>query len=186
MRWFVAISLFLASACASPTKVDRPDIERPMGRAANTATAVVEAAPAAGKCAHDATMFRCVRYLKNYDGDTITIQIPDVHPLLGDAIAVRVRGIDTPEVKGKTQCERDRAIEARDVVAAVLSKARRIDLKDIGRDKYFRIDADVVADGKSIRDVLLERKLAYRYVGGTKRDVDWCSRPASSPADAAH
>lgn len=36
-----------------------------------------------------------------YDGDTMTVTIPDVPPLLGENIPVRVRGIDTPEMKDK-------------------------------------------------------------------------------------
>ena len=43
------------------------------------------------KCDHDATTFRCVKYVKNYDADTITFNIPNVHPLIGKSIGVRVR-----------------------------------------------------------------------------------------------
>ena len=39
-----------------------------------------EAAP----CHHDAKVFRCVRYLGNYDGDTLRFAIPGVHPLIGE------------------------------------------------------------------------------------------------------
>lgn len=125
-------------------------------------------------CAHDTTTFRCVTYVKTYDGDTVTFEIPGVHPLLGHAISVRVLGIDTAEMKGKTPCEKARAVEARDLVASILSKAKRVDLLDVGRDKFFRIDAVIVADGVNIGDVLLEHGLAYRYDGGTKAAPDWC------------
>ncbi|MEE8448005.1 MAG: hypothetical protein V3S39_00085 [Thermodesulfobacteriota bacterium] len=45
--------------------------------------------------------FTDVQFIRCYDGDTCTFDIPYVHPLLGKRIAVRFRGIDTPEIKGK-------------------------------------------------------------------------------------
>lgn len=141
------------------------------------------------ECMHDAKTLRCVKYLKNYDADTITIAVPDVHPLIGDHISVRVWGIDAPEIKGKNKCEKDAAIKARDLVQTVLSKARRIDLVDIDRDKYFRILAKVVVDGNSLADLLIQHKLAYAYDGGNKDSarnkagVNWCH---TEVADVAH
>jgi micrococcal nuclease len=131
-------------------------------------------------CAHDAQTLRCVQFDHNYDGDTITFQIPNVHPIVGRDISVRVYGIDTPEMKGKAPCEKDRAVEARDLVKRLLSGAKRIDLRNIQRDKYFRILAEVVADGVSLSERLVGEKLAYPYDGGTKAKVNWCqlaSRP---------
>ena len=67
------------------------------------------------------------------------------------------------------------AVEAREEVKSLLSKANRIDLVNIGRDKYFRILADVIADGVSIKLILLSKNLAYEYDGGTKAKTDWCT-----------
>jgi|JI6StandDraft_1071083.scaffolds.fasta_scaffold135544_2 micrococcal nuclease len=125
-------------------------------------------------CKHDSTTFRCVKFIKNYDADTITVKIPDVHPLLGEKISVRVRGIDTAEMKGKHPCEKDRAREAQELVGKTLEAAKRIDLKNVDRDKYFRVLADIFIDGKSLKDLLTEANLGYSYNGGTKRDVNWC------------
>lgn len=122
----------------------------------------------------DPTAFRDVTYISNYDGDTITVDIPGAHPLFGYHISVRVLGVDTPEIKGKAPCERERAQEAKEAVANFLKSARQIDLVNVGKDKYFRILADVLADGRSLRDHLLSRKLAYPYDGGTKQTIDWC------------
>lgn len=58
--------------------------------------------------AHTHAQFSCVKYLKNYDGDTTTFEIPNVHPLIGQNISVRVRGIDTPEIRTKDKCEKDK------------------------------------------------------------------------------
>ena len=78
----------------------------PLSEPARAATATTEAQPAAPtpapeqmwlageECAHTVTAFHCVTYLRNYDGDTITFEIPGVHPLLGHQIGVRIRNID--------------------------------------------------------------------------------------------
>src|SRR6056297_1082094 len=119
-------------------------------------------------CSHTDSEFRCVRYMKNYDGDTITFDLPNVHSLFGKKVSVRVNGVDTPEVRTKSQCEKDMARTARRLVKNILSRAKRIDLKNVQRGKYFRIVADVYADGKSLKDYLLKNKLARAYDGGTK------------------
>lgn len=126
-------------------------------------------------CDHDDATFRCVKYVKNYDADTITVEIPNVHPLLGKNIPVRVNGIDAPELKGKTPCEKEAARNAQQLVESLLKNAKQIDLNNVGRDKYFRVLADVSADGQSVKALLLKSKLAYEYSGGTKAAINWCS-----------
>ncbi len=132
------------------------------------------------RCKHDKNTFRCVKYVKNYDADTITVDIPNVHPLIGHRISVRVRHIDTPEIKGKLPCEKEAARTAKRLIENQLKNAKRIDLENVDKDKYFRILADVVIDGKPLIDILLKNNLAYHYEGGTKQKIDWCKRlPAS-------
>jgi len=113
-------------------------------------------------------------YVKNYDGDTITVDLPGVHPLFGDDISVRINGIDTPERKGKCAKEKAQAMEAKALVADVLSNAKNIKLVDVGRDKYFRINATVIADSIDIGALLLHRGLAVPYDGG-KKTHNWCA-----------
>lgn len=125
-------------------------------------------------CIHDEKNFRCVKYLKNYDGDTVTFDIKSVHPLLGNKISVRASGVDTPEMKTKDKCEKEKARQAKRTVASVLSNAKRIDLENISRGKYFRIVADVKFDGKSLSKYLADLGLAYQYNGGKKTKIDWC------------
>ncbi len=131
---------------------------------------------AAENCEHDKTTFRCVQYIKNYDADTVTFKIPSVHPLIGDNISVRVRGLDTPEIKGKLPCEKQAARTAQRLVENIMKNAKNIELRNVDRDKYFRILADVVVDEKSLTDILLKNNLAYIYDGGTKEKIDWCKR----------
>ena len=113
-----------------------------------------------------------VKFIRCYDGDTCTFNIPYVHPLLGKKISVRFRGIDTAEIKGKCPEENALAKEAKKLVNQILSQASRIDLVEVGRGKYFRILASVVADGKDLGAILIERKLAVKYSGGRKKG--WC------------
>ena len=127
-------------------------------------------------CQHDTDTFRCVKYIKNYDGDTITFNIPDVHPLFGNNISVRVRHVDTPETKGKLPCEKEASRTAKRLVENKLKLAKNIELKNVGRDKYFRILADVYIDGVNLSDSLFKNNLAYKYEGDTKQKIDWCKR----------
>ena len=117
--------------------------------------------------------FEKVIFIKNYDGDTITVDIPGLHPLIGDDISVRIYGIDTPEIRGKCERERRLAKQAKRVVYQILSQAKKIVLKDVRRGKYFRIVATVKADGVNIADILIQKGLAVPYYGGRKRNV-WC------------
>jgi endonuclease YncB( thermonuclease family) len=97
-------------------------------------------------CTHDSKTFRCVKYIKNYDADTITFNIPGVHPIVGEKINVRVLGVDTPEIRTKNKCEKEKARNSKRLVKNLLKNAKRIDLKDISRGKYFRVVADVIID----------------------------------------
>lgn len=127
-------------------------------------------------CKHDSSTFRCVKYISNYDGDTIKFHISNTHPLLGDKISIRVNGVDTPEMRTKDKCEKKLAKMSKEFVQEILLKAKNIELRNIERGKYFRVVADVYIDGKSIKESLFKYKLAVQYNGGTKSKVDWCKQ----------
>jgi len=114
------------------------------------------------------------QYISNHDGDTIKVEIPGVNPLLGHSIAVRVRGVDTPEMDSTSKCTKALAVKAQQVIAARLRYAKKITLKNPGRDKYFRILADIEVDGVKVSKILLDQKLARVYNGGTKSTKPWC------------
>ena len=125
-------------------------------------------------CKHDAHNLRCVKYVRNYDADTITFNVPNIHPLIGKRINVRVSGVDTPEISTKNKCEKEKARSAKKLVANLFKNAKQIDLENIQRGKYFRIVSDIKIDGKSLSHYLIKNGLAYSYDGGTKRKIDWC------------
>ncbi len=135
-------------------------------------------------CTHDKTTFRCVKYISNYDGDTITVKIPGAHDLFGDNVSIRIAGIDTPEIKTKNNCEKQKGRSAKKLVANLLKNAKSIELRHAKRGKYFRIVADVIADGVSISSLLIKNKLAVPYDGGTKKRINWCSYNGSTPLKA--
>ena len=107
-----------------------------------------------------------------YDGDTFRVDIDSLPPIVGKNIAIRLNGVDTPEIRGKCQYEKDLAIKARDFVRNKLANAKEIRLTKLQRGKYFRVVADVMIDGVSLEQELLDNKLAYKYTGGKKSS--WC------------
>ena len=116
--------------------------------------------------------FRGVQVHHCYDGDTCTVTIPGVHPVIGDRIAIRLRGLDSPEMRGRCEAESRQARAARDYLQALLKRASRIDLLAVERGKYFRLVATLMADGVDVAQALILRGLARPYSGG--RRLSWC------------
>lgn len=136
-----------------------------------------------------------------YDGDTIqdvrflicspcTLENPllPVHQVDGGIYFltdIRLRGIDTPEVrvstkwKGKERSEasrereRELAYQARDYLRYLLTDAEKVLIKNQEEDKYYgRIVADIFIEksGKTLNAAkqLIDCGLAVNYDGGTK------------------
>ena len=108
-----------------------------------------------------------------YDGDTFRADIDSLPPIVGKNIPIRLNGVDTPEIRGKCQYEKDLALKARDFVRNKLANAKEIKLTKLQRGKYFRFVADVMIDGVSLEQELLDNELAYKYTGGKKSS--WCN-----------
>ena len=107
-----------------------------------------------------------------YDGDTFRADIRGLPDIIGKNIAIRILGIDTPEIKGKCEEEKIVAIKARDFARKALFNAKTITLKNLKRDKYFRLLADVYFDETDLADALLVNNLAVKYSG--KKKSSWC------------
>ncbi len=116
--------------------------------------------------------FNDVQFVRNYDGDTITVDIAGLHPLIGKKISVRIDGIDTPEIRGKCEKEKALASKAKRFVEGALTKAKRVDLINVRRGKYFRIVARVVVDEQDFAESLIANGLGVKYDGGHRQD--WC------------
>ena len=120
--------------------------------------------------------FLDVKYVDAHDGDTLTVNIEGLPDIFGKNIPVRIAHVDAPEIKSVRRCENRSAIAARDAIIKILKNAKKIDLFNARREKYFRVLADVRVDGKiDIGSFLLTNKLAYPYEGNTKKIINWCT-----------
>lgn len=106
--------------------------------------------------------------LRVRDGDTFYCNIRKFHPLLGQNIGIRIRGIDTPEMSAQNPDVQAIAWAAKEFVLQVFELAAVIKLRNMSRGKYFRIIADVSADGVDLKMLLLQAELAKPYDGKTK------------------
>ena len=87
--------------------------------------------------------------------------------------SVRLNGIDSAEIKGKTANEKRLAFEARDRLNELIF-GKMIHLKNISTEKYGRILADVYLDDLHVNQWMLDNDLAVPYDGGTKqRPTEW-------------
>ena len=129
----------------------------------------------AGSNSQEHETFQNVQFVKNYDGDSITFNIPNAPAIVGKNMVIRVRGIDTPELKKKTcTTETEKAKQAKELVYSLLINAQVINLHRIARGKYFRMLADVEFDGQDLATALLNQDLAVKYSGG-KKESHWCT-----------
>lgn len=113
-----------------------------------------------------------VRLVDCHDGDTCRFDIPGWPAIAGAAIRVRLAGVQAPELPGHCEAETRRGEAARDRLAGLLEQARSIDLRRLRRGKYFRIVAEIWADGAPVADRLLEEGLARPSEDGAP--LDWC------------
>lgn len=88
--------------------------------------------------------------LRVIDGDTFACDIDEHSAIAGKNISIRLRGIDTPELRSRNPEERKSANLEKQRLSELLHGARVIELRNIDRDKYFRIDADVYIDGEPL------------------------------------
>ena len=111
------------------------------------------------------------KVIKVYDGDTITI----ASKLFSDPniyrFTVRLNGIDSPEIKGKTETEKLLAKQSRDALHEMLF-GKIVELKNIMNEKYGRLLCDVYLDDLHINKWMLDNNYAVEYNGGRK-DTEW-------------
>ncbi len=104
------------------------------------------------------------------DGDSL-----DVAVMLGlgawlDA-RVRVRYVDTPETRTRDRKEKAAGLLAKERVVGLLPPGTQVTLKDVGKEKFGRLLACVIAGGASLSDILISEHLAVPYHGQSKEAV---------------
>lgn len=98
-----------------------------------------------------------------YDGDTLNVDIDLGFNVWLKNQTIRLSGIDTPEIKGKTKNE---GIKSRDRLRElVLNKEILLETIKDKKEKYGRWLGELTFDGKNINNLLLEENLATYYVG---------------------
>lgn len=108
-----------------------------------------------------------------YDGDSFKVNINEWPAIIGKEVIIRVKGIDAPEIHGSCEKEILMAKLARQHTVNLINKAFRVELKNMQRDQYFRILADVYVDRTNLGNSLVTNKYAVRYTGGKKHN--WCN-----------
>ena len=125
------------------------------------------------------------KVIKVYDGDTITIAaiIPNTNNnKTVYRFSVRLTGIDSPEIKGHTQNEKNAAITSRDALHKLIF-GKIIELRNNSNEKYGRILADVYLTNTNdssnsygtllhINKWMLDNKYAIPSNGGTKQQFN--------------
>lgn len=106
--------------------------------------------------------------IKVRDGDTFMINIPNIPDVFGKNIAVRIRGIDTPELNDSREEIRKISIQAKEELEKLLTSGEKVILYNLGRDKYFRLLASVRVGNVDIAEYLIKKGLAKSYNGGAK------------------
>ena len=106
--------------------------------------------------------------VKVRDGDTFVINVKNIPDVFGEEIAVRIRGIDTPELNDEREEIRKISIQAKEELERLLYSGEKVVLYDLGRDKYFRLLASVKVGNIDIAEYMIEQGLAKEYDGGKK------------------
>jgi micrococcal nuclease len=114
------------------------------------------------------------RLVRVIDGDTVRVR---AHIWLGQEVEtnVRLRGVDTPEKRGKCPGEKEMSHKATEFVEAKLADTPLF-LADVGYDKYGKRVVARILLGPNHEDLsktLLTANLARPYDGGHKQP--WCA-----------
>ena len=117
--------------------------------------------------------------IKVRDGDTFIINIENVPDVFGKEIAVRIRGIDTPELKDEREEIKAIAIKAKEELEKLLYSGKKIILYNLGRDKYFRLLASVKVGDIDVAEYLIKKGLAKEYDGGARLKAHRVKRAGS-------
>ena len=110
------------------------------------------------------------------DGDTVAFEAAWLPDPLKKELSIRVFGVDTPEKGHRALCPSE---AARGEAATAFTKAqinastkRQVILMDW--DKYGgRVLGDILLDGKSLRQMLIQNGYAREYYGEAKQT--WCN-----------
>jgi len=113
------------------------------------------------------------KVVRVFDGDTFTVEAYP-WPGLEAKASVRVNGVDTPEIRGKCDAEKQKAIEAREFVKGLVL-GETVFLQNVKHGKYAgRVIADVkLNNGENLALKIISQGLGREYHGGAREG--WCA-----------
>lgn len=106
-----------------------------------------------------------------YDGDTVHIIMPGLPPEIAP-MAVRLRGIDTPEIAAQCDEERYQATASRDYLNSLLESGRVAFCAPEWGRYGGRLVATVTLNERDVAEDMVAAGFARRYDGGERRG--WC------------
>lgn len=109
------------------------------------------------------------------DGDTIELITDEESDLIKQlGYRVRINGIDTPEKRADSLCEREKARYATEFLSNILKQGSIVKISNIAWDKYGgRILADVSLNDQDIASLMVKNGHAIKY-NGEKKTYIWC------------
>jgi len=119
---------------------------------------------------YNATLTRVI------DGDTVAFQANWLPDPLKKELSLRVFGVDTPEKGHRAQCPQEdaRGKAATEFTKQAIAASQQRQIYLMSWDKYGgRVLGDIVLDGKSLRNMLIEKGFAREYYGEAK--TSWCN-----------
>lgn len=118
--------------------------------------------PASGGACVEAQITSC------YDGDTCRAWLD------GGEVRVRLVGFDTPELGNGARCagEQQLALRARERLRQLVAAADERRLCPQGYDRYDRLLARLLLDGRDVAATMIGEGLARPYAGGAR--AGWC------------
>lgn len=115
---------------------------------------------------------------KVYDGDTIYVNLDGLPRVFGEDLGIRLRGIDTPEMRSR--CDTDEA-KARERFLASLAQVALeekvfqsdvISIRNVSRGSFFRVVGDVYLDDVNVQNWLVEK--GYAILESDATPGYWC------------
>jgi len=106
------------------------------------------------------------KVIKVYDADTMTLMI-DVGFNIFIKERVRLRGIDTPELRTKDKKEKEHGYKARDFVRGLILE-KDVKVRTYKKGKFGRYLAEVIVNGRKLNTILIDKKYAKPYWGEKK------------------
>ena len=103
-----------------------------------------------------------------YDGDTFKCDIDLGFSIILKKQAVRLSGINCPELRTKDKREKALGYEAKEKIIEILDEAFEVTLQSLGKGKFGRVISICYADGYNVNDMMVESGLARPYDGGKR------------------